>query len=1223
VGTCSYIPLGEDPDSECSGVSACNGSGACTTCSSLSYPTDRWQRVWYDYEFDCLGNTPDETNTQFDNNWGTGTVAYGKGDYIQFQSSRSINFGTAGTYRFTLGNDDGAELYIDGVLKISDWTSGSYRTHSVDVSLTAGYHNFQINWYEATGSARVSFTYIQLDTTPPTSSITAPAAGSWFINDFSVSVSDSDTGGSGLSTCYYDVYDSGRGYTKTNASRTCNSSFTVTAGSLATNDCNTQGANTCTVYVWATDGAGNVGSKVSRSFSLDYTAPNTPSIDSPAAGSWQKANFSVSVSGDGDTGGSGYTCYYHVYDSVAGWTKSWVTRTCNSSFTVTVGSTADCRTQGSNQCTVYAFAQDGAGNTSSNTTRAFSIDYTAPNTPSITSPAAGSTQNADFPVSVSGDGDTGGSGYTCYYDVYDSGVGYTKTNTTRTCNSSFTVTVGSGKDCRTNGGTCTVYVFATDGAGNTGTKASRSFNIVIPVPPTMVTDPADNITGTTARLWGHIGNDGGASTGARFVWGDTTSYGSASDWTADSYYTGQSFYYDITSLTKGKTYHFRIEGHNSAGYGYGSDTVFTTKPDAPTSFTATAVSSSQINLSWTKGSGAYYTMIRRSTTGYPTSPTDGTQVYYDTGTSYNDTGLTAGTTYYYSAWSRAYEEGYYQYSDSYVTTYAKTFSGVCSPLNYPTTKWQRVWYEYDSTSGTLTNCIGDGPDESGEEFDTDWGTDFVGGYKQDKIGFTSSRSVYFKSAGYYEFCAGSDDGINIWLDKNGDGVFGTGEQIFNRWVNRSYVEECSFNIKIEGAGYHKMRIDYYEDTNDARVSFDLPSKECLGECGSRGYPTWGSGCSDEVAGPMCNTACAQAGYCPGGVIDKYGCGASAYWGPYGTDPHCCCCNYAFELSTSPSSGIVAPSGGSVKTTVTFSRPCDKLGGSDFAASGLPSGASASFSPASCEADWPWITSCSSEMTISTASPVAVGTYTITIDNTRYAGTDKTKPTTYTLTVIYLPDLIITNAWDEAGTVRYAIKNQGDATAGESYTALYIQDTGGNWVYRANDYEASLAAGSSRSGSDQAFPTYTLANRTTDCAGRTTLPISVCADYYGPRVDEKNEDNNCYFTSLTCDTTPPTTTIKCNDTTCKNPTTGWYNADVKITLSCDDGTGGSGCDKTYYCKDQTDSCLPTTEYTGAFYITTEVTNYVRFYSTDKAGNIETPIKSQRVNLDKTPPTTEIK
>ena len=108
----------------------------------------------------------------------------------------------------------------------------------------------------------------------------------------------------------------------------------------------------------------------------------------------------------------------------------------------------------------------------------------------------------------------------------------------------------------------------------------------------------------------------------------------------------------------------------------------------------------------------------------------------------------------------------------------------------------------------------------------------------------------------------------------------------------------------------------------------------------------------------------------------------------------------------------------------------------------------------------------------------------------------------------------------------------------------------------------------------------------------------------------------------CDTNPPTTTIKCDNTTCSS---GWYNADISITLSCSDGTG-SGCDKIYYCQGQTCDLVEYL-YTGpvSFNLITEGTNYVRFYSKDKAVpvNTETPTKSQIINLDKTPPTTEIK
>ncbi len=215
-----------------------------------------------------------------------------------------------------------------------------------------------------------------------------------------------------------------------------------------------------------------------------------------------------------------------------------------------------------------------------------------------------------------------------------------------------------------------------DAAGNNAYTSPSTVTVTVISPsPTLSTDPASSITGTFASLNGHIGTDGGAGCNVRFVWGDTNTYGSASGWTTGySYYSGNYFTLGISSLTKGKTYHFQAQAQHSgdATVYAGLDAVFTTKPDAPSSFTATAVSSSQINLSWSKGSGAYYTMVRKRTDIYPTLSSDGVQVYYNTDSSVSDTGLTQGTTYYYSAWSQAYEEGYTQYSDGYVTGSATT-----------------------------------------------------------------------------------------------------------------------------------------------------------------------------------------------------------------------------------------------------------------------------------------------------------------------------------------------------------------------------------------------------------------------------------------------------------------------------------------------------------------------------------------------------------------------
>ena len=103
-----------------------------------------------------------------------------------------------------------------------------------------------------------------------------------------------------------------------------------------------------------------------------------------------------------------------------------------------------------------------------------------------------------------------------------------------------------------------------------------------------------------------------------------------------------------------------------------------TKPDPPYNFTATAVGNTQIDLSWTKGDGAQRTYIVRRTGSYPTSRGDGTQVYFDAGTSFSDTGLATGTTYYYSAWSEV-SDSEQKWSDNYAQASDTTTGGVVPP----------------------------------------------------------------------------------------------------------------------------------------------------------------------------------------------------------------------------------------------------------------------------------------------------------------------------------------------------------------------------------------------------------------------------------------------------------------------------------------------------------------------------------------------------------------
>jgi len=189
--------------------------------------------------------------------------------------------------------------------------------------------------------------------------------------------------------------------------------------------------------------------------------------------------------------------------------------------------------------------------------------------------------------------------------------------------------------------------------------------------PTVTTSAATLVEETTATLNGVVTNDGGDACQYRFQY-DTNSgepYVYNTGWTG-SKTSGQSFSAAISGLSKGTEYYFRAQCKNSAGTSSASELTFLTKPDAPSSFSATTASSTQIDLSWTKGGGAQKTKIRRKQGSYPSNRNDGTQVYFGTGTSKPDTGLTEGTAYYYRTWS--YVQGSEQWSDNYAQDWATT-----------------------------------------------------------------------------------------------------------------------------------------------------------------------------------------------------------------------------------------------------------------------------------------------------------------------------------------------------------------------------------------------------------------------------------------------------------------------------------------------------------------------------------------------------------------------
>ena len=199
----------------------------------------------------------------------------------------------------------------------------------------------------------------------PVSEITSPAQASMFASDFDVSIRDTSYSGS-LSLCEYRVESAGN-ETLGLTSRACNLPVTITVGEGR--DCRNIGNATCAVFVRSTDSANNTGASRALLYSIDWTKP-VSDITLPAAKSWQRSNFSITVS---DSAGVAlYSCQYRVESGIA--TRAWTNRACNSQQLITIGAGIgnDCR-EGS--CTVYVRAKSAVA-TGNEVSRSFMTDYT-------------------------------------------------------------------------------------------------------------------------------------------------------------------------------------------------------------------------------------------------------------------------------------------------------------------------------------------------------------------------------------------------------------------------------------------------------------------------------------------------------------------------------------------------------------------------------------------------------------------------------------------------------------------------------------------------------------------------------------------------------------------------------------------------------------------------------------------------------------------------------
>ena len=173
-------------------------------------------------------------------------------------------------------------------------------------------------------------------------------------------------------------------------------------------------------------------------------------------------------------------------------------------------------------------------------------------------------------------------------------------------------------------------------------------------PPVVTTNPATFIASFSATLDGSL-NPHGLATTFHFQYGTTTSYGLTTAPQTQTGNTSRPVTANISSLTAGTIYHFRIVASNAHGTSMGSDKTFTTLtatgPPVVTTNSATNVTTSSATLNGSLDPHGLSTTVHfqyGTTTSYGSTTATQTR----TGNTYmniaaNISGLTAHTTYHF------------------------------------------------------------------------------------------------------------------------------------------------------------------------------------------------------------------------------------------------------------------------------------------------------------------------------------------------------------------------------------------------------------------------------------------------------------------------------------------------------------------------------------------------------------------------------------------------
>lgn len=217
-------------------------------------------------------------------------------------------------------------------------------------------------------------------------------------------------------------------------------------------------------------------------------------------------------------------------------------------------------------------------------------------------------------------------------------------------------------------------------------------------------------------------------------------------------------------------------------------------PASPANFSATATSSSQINLSWSASSGASsYILERKTATG------SFSQIATLTGTSYSDTGLASSTTYTYQL-KAVNSAGSSAAVSASATTQVAIGNGTGLLGEY-----------YDNMDFTGTRVL-----RTDARINFDWTTGSpVAGIGVDTFSIRWTGQIQALYSNTYTFFTTSDDGVRLWINN---------QLIINNWTDHAPTVDQA-TIALSANQKYDIRLEYYENGGGAAIKLEWESSQ--------------------------------------------------------------------------------------------------------------------------------------------------------------------------------------------------------------------------------------------------------------------------------------------------------------------------------------------------------------------------------------------------------------